>query len=88
MSGKFSLRESFPHAFSQNINIPITETEVICKISSLKNATSCACDGLPNKILKLRGSQISKAITYIYNKSLTCGICSNYLKYAIIKACF
>ena len=32
----FSLRESFPHKFPQIINIPITETEVICTTSSLK----------------------------------------------------
>ena len=87
-SGKFSLRESFLHEFPQNINIPVTQTEVIRTVSSLKDTTSCGCDSLSNKILKMRGSQISKPITYIYNKSLPCGICSNYLKYAIIKACF
>ena len=41
-------------------------------------------------ILKLctSSSQISKPITYIFNKSLTCGICPNRLKYAIIKPFF
>ena len=63
-------------------------TEVICTISSLKNKTSCGYDGLSNKILKLCGSQFSNPITYIYNKSLTCGIFPNHLKYAIIKPCF
>jgi len=84
----FSLRVSFPYEFQQIINIPITETEVICTISSLKNKTSCGYDGLSNKIVKLCGSQISKLITYIYNTSLTCGICPNPLKYAIIKLSF
>ena len=45
-------------------------------------------DGLSKKVLKLCRSQISKPITYISNKSLTCGICPNRLKYAIIKPFF
>ena len=76
------------YEFPQIINIPITETEVICTIFSLKNKTSCGYDGLSNKILNLCGRQISKPVTYIYNKSLTCGIWPNCLKYAIIKPCF
>ena len=84
----FSLRESFPYEFPQIINIPVTEAEVICAISSLKNETLCGYDGLSNKILKLCSSQISKPITYILNKSLTCGICPNCLQYAITKPLF
>jgi len=84
----FSLRESYPLEFPQIINIPITETEIICTVSSLKNKTSCGYDGLSNKILKLCGSQISKPLTYMCNKSLTSGICPDLLKYAIIKPCF
>jgi hypothetical protein len=38
-SALFSLTESFPYELSQIINIPITDTEVICTISSLKNKT-------------------------------------------------
>ena len=48
----------------------------------------CGCDGLSNKILQLCGSQISKPITYIYNKSITCAICPDCLNFAIIKPCF
>ena len=84
----FSLRESFLYEFPQIINIPITEIEFIYTISSLKNKTSCGYDGLSNKILKLCSSLIFKPITYIYNKSLMCGICPNHLKYAVIKPCF
>ena len=84
----FSLRESFPYDFPPIINIPVTETEVICTVSSLKNKISCGYDGLFNKILKLCSSQISKPITDINNKSFTCGICPNRLKYAIIKPYF
>jgi hypothetical protein len=70
------------------INIPITEAEVICTISSLKNKSLCSYDDLSNKILKLYGSHISKPVTYIYNKSLLSGICPERLKYAIIIPCF
>jgi hypothetical protein len=38
-SAMFSLRESFPYAVPQIINIPITEAQVICAISLLKNKT-------------------------------------------------
>ena len=44
-SAMFSLRESFPYEFPQIINIPITEAEVICAVSSLKIKTSCGQDG-------------------------------------------
>jgi len=87
-STKFSLRELFPYEFPQINNISITEAEVICAISSLKNKTSCGYDGLSNKILKVCSSQISKPITYVINKSLTCGICPHCLQYAIIKPSF
>jgi len=66
--------ESFPYEFPQIIKIPITETEVTCTISLLKNETSCAFGGLTNKILNLYSSHISKPITFIFNKSLTSGI--------------
>ena len=67
--------------------IPITETEVICTRSSLKNKTPCGYDGLPRKLLKLCGSQISKSLTHIYSKSLMSGICPDHLKYANRKPC-
>ena len=40
-SAMFSFRELFPYEFPQIINIPITEAEVICAVSSLKIKTSC-----------------------------------------------
>jgi hypothetical protein len=86
-SAIFSLRESFPHEFPQIINIPITEAEVICTISSLKIKSSCGYGGLSNKILKLCVSDISKPLTYICNESLSSGICLEHLKYAIITPC-
>ena len=89
-SAMFSLRESFTYEFPQIINIPFTEAEVICAISSLKNKTSCEYDGLSCKILKLcaSSSQISKPITYIFSKPLTCFSLPKLLKYAIIKLFF
>jgi hypothetical protein len=83
-SAILSLREAFPCDFPQIVNIPITATEVICSISSLKNKNSCGYDGLSNKILKLC-DQISKPLAYIYNLSLNSGICPGRLKYANIK---
>jgi hypothetical protein len=76
------------YEFPQIISIPVTETGVICTISPLKNKTSCGYDGLSNKILKLCGRHISIPVTYIYKQSLTCDICPNCVKYAIIKQCF
>jgi hypothetical protein len=89
-SAMFSLRESFPYEFPHVINIPFTEAEVLCAISLLKNKTLCEYDGLSNKILKLctSSSHILKPMTYIFNKSLTCDICPNCPKYAIIKPFF
>jgi len=49
---------------------------------------SCGYDSLSNKVPKLCSSQITKPITYIYNKSLTCGICPDCLNYSTIKPCF
>jgi len=62
-SAMFSVRKSFHYEFPQIINIPVTETEIICIVSSLKNTTLYGFDGLYNKILKLHRSQISKYIT-------------------------
>jgi len=62
-STMFSIRKSFHYEFPQIINVPITETEVIRIMSSLKNTTLYGFDGLYNKILKLLRSQISKHIT-------------------------
>jgi hypothetical protein len=87
-SAILSLRGSLPCEFRQIINIPFTDTEIIFTIPSIKNETSRGYDSLSIKILKLCGSQISKPLADIYNKSLTSGICLDRLKYAIIKPCF
>jgi hypothetical protein len=47
-SAIFSLRESIPLEVPQIINIPVTEAEVICTITALKNKNSCGYDGLSN----------------------------------------
>jgi hypothetical protein len=73
---------------SEIVNIPITEAEVANTINSLKNKTSSEYDGLSNKIIKLCGEQIAKPLTYIYNLSVSSGICPDRLKYANIIPCF
>ena len=57
-------------------------------INSLKNKSSCGYDGLSNKIIKLCGEQIAKPLTYIYNLSVSSGICPDRLKYANVIPCF
>jgi hypothetical protein len=66
----FSLSESFPYEVPQIINIPITEAEVVCAISSLKNKTSCGYDGLepagshfPKRGLALGGNPQARTLT-------------------------
>ena len=44
--------------------VPLTETELIGIIDSLKNKNS-------NKILRLCGHLVSKPLSYIFNKSLS-----------------
>ena len=51
-SAIISLRKSFPDGFPKIINIPITEVEIKCTITSLKNKNSSGNDGLSNKMLK------------------------------------
>ncbi|PNF35250.1 hypothetical protein B7P43_G06859, partial [Cryptotermes secundus] len=82
------IRKSLLDKFPEIANIPITLTEVLSTISSLKNKTSCGYDGLSNKIIKLCGEQIAKPLTYIYNLSLYTGIYPDRLKYANIIPCF
>jgi hypothetical protein len=41
-----------------------------------------------NKIIKLYGDQIIKPLTYIYNLSVSSGICPDRLKYENIIPCF
>jgi hypothetical protein len=45
------LNKLFLDGFPEMINIPITESEIICTIASLKNKGSYGYDGISNKLL-------------------------------------
>jgi hypothetical protein len=65
--------------------IPVTETEVISIIQSLKPKNTAGYDGISNKILKHCAHIISKPLTYIYNCSLTTGTFPERCKHAIVR---
>jgi hypothetical protein len=46
-----SLNKLFPDDFPEMINIPITESDMICTIASLKNKGSYGYDEISNKLL-------------------------------------
>jgi hypothetical protein len=60
---QFSVRKNLFDKFPEIVNIPVASAEVLSSIFSLKNKTSCRYDGLSNKIIKLRGEQITKPLT-------------------------
>jgi hypothetical protein len=79
------LNKSFPNRFPEMINISITEIEIICTITSLKNKGSYGYDGISHKILKKCSDFISKPLAYIFSTSLNLGTFPDRLKYSIIK---
>jgi hypothetical protein len=65
--------------------IPVSETEVINVIKSLKPKNTARYDGISSKILKQCAHIISKPLTYICNCSLTTGIFPEKCKSAIVR---
>jgi putative lipase involved disintegration of autophagic bodies len=63
--------------------ILVSEAETI--IMSLKPKNTTGYDGIPSKILKYCVHFISKPLTYIYNCSLTTGICPERCKFAMVR---
>ena len=63
----------------------ISELEVRSAIDNLENKTTCGCDGISNKLLKLIKNEISKPITLIVNQSLKTGIFPKAFKIAKVK---
>ena len=59
--------------------------EVRSAIDNLENKTSCGCDGISNKLLKLIKNEINKPITLIVNQSLKTGIFPKVFKIAKVK---
>ena len=66
----------------------ISELEVRSAIDNLENKTSCGCDGISNKLLKLIKNEISKPITLIVNQSLKTGIFPKAFKIAKVKSIY
>jgi hypothetical protein len=82
------LHKSFPHGFPDIPNIPVTESEIICTIKSLKNKDSSGYDGITNRILKVWGQYLGKLLAYIYHISLKQGKFPDRLKYSVVVPVF
>jgi hypothetical protein len=56
------LERRFAYEYSNMVVIPITESELICTVASIKNKNknSSGYDGVSNKILRLCGQFLSK----------------------------
>ena len=57
-------------------------------VKSLKSKNSCGFDKIPITILELSAPFIVSPLTYICNKSLSCGVFPERLKYALIKPAY
>lgn len=80
-----SLKETYPESIAEMKIIPVTESEVINVIKSLKNKDSSGYDGISNNILKFCVKDISKPLTSIFNLSLETGVFPDRFKYAIVQ---
>jgi hypothetical protein len=78
------LRNLYPFNFTEMEVIQITESDIFCTISSLKNRNSSVCEGISNKILRLCGKCLGELLTYIFNNFLTQGKFRDCLKYSIV----
>jgi hypothetical protein len=65
-------------------NIPITVSEIICTIKSLKSKYSSGYDGISNRILKVCRQYLGKCLACIYNISLKQGKFPHRLKYYVV----
>ena len=64
------LEKYYPDKFPSMHNVPVTVEEIRCIINSMKPKISSGYDGISTKILKLCGSQISKPLDFIIDKSI------------------
>lgn len=64
---------------------PVTTTEVLNEIKSLKNTSSVGCDGICTQILKETATLIASPLTHIINLSIQNGVFPSLLKCSIIK---
>jgi hypothetical protein len=65
--------------------IPVTESEIISILKTLKCKNSAGYDGISTKILKYCSHIISRPLAHICNVSLTTGVFPERCKYAIIR---
>jgi hypothetical protein len=65
--------------------IPVTKSEIIGTIKSLKSKNTAGHDGISGKILKHCAHIISKPLTYICNMSLITGTSPDRCKYATVR---
>jgi hypothetical protein len=82
------LKKSLSNGFSEMINIPVTEAEIIHTITSLKSKSSTGYDGISDKISKLSGQHLSKPLACTYNKSLMSDKFPDHLKYTVVNPLF
>ena len=79
------LYSAFQQSFT-NIKLQNTTTDEIEKnIKELKSKSSCGCDEITTKILKISSSFIVSPLTYIRNRMLSTGTFPDRLKYSEIK---
>jgi hypothetical protein len=67
---------------------PVTEAEIKGIVSCLKAKDSSGYEEISSKILKPCGTQLSKPLSYICNKSHSMGIFPECLKHATVKALY
>jgi hypothetical protein len=78
------LEKYYPDEFPPMQTVPVPEGEIRCIINSRKPKNSSGYEGISTKILKLCGSQISKPLAFIIDKSIKAGVFPECLKYADI----
>ena len=78
------LETHYPYVFPPIQIVPVTEGEKSGIINTMKPKNSWVYDGISTKILKLCGSQISKPLTFIIDKSLKTGVFPERLKCAVV----
>jgi hypothetical protein len=81
----FHFRDSHPRSFPPMNIIPVTEAEIKSISYSSKAKDSSGYEEISSKILKLCGTQLSKPLSYICNKSISMSIFPESLKYGIVK---
>jgi hypothetical protein len=77
-------KKHYPYTFPPMPTVPVTKGEIRGIINSMKPKTSSGYDGISTKILKLCGSQISRPLAFITDKSTKTGVFPERLKYAVI----